>query len=310
MIWSHWRRKGNINNHGYRLLLGPAKWSHVEHTVMAQRTTHKPVTPEKRLSTSNGRRTHVRKNSWDIVTPKVKEIAAGVQAGERSRLAEAITLGGYTCRLSWHHWPVTWCRMTSLTSHMTLLTSHMSYDITDQSHDVLWHHWPVTCVLWHHRPVTCVLWHPDQSHVSYDITYQSQCHHWSVTPSCVYLNEDYKPHPVMAWASSLLYILALVDMSDLWPKPFYICSWKQASSEAQAGTMVVDEGALSPEQAATAGDPQTDTQDWVIRAPWCREVYADWCIWEASHKPRVQGSRLGEFGRELRNCQSEYKMCM
>ena len=88
---------------GYRLLLGPAKWSHVEYTVMAQQATHKPVTPEKRLSTSNGRRTHVRKNSWDIVTPKVKEIAAGVQAGERSRLAEAITLGGYTCRLSRLH---------------------------------------------------------------------------------------------------------------------------------------------------------------------------------------------------------------
>ena len=80
---------------GYRLLLGPAKWSRVEYTVMAKQATHKPVTPEKRLSTSNGLRTHVRKNSEDIITPKMKEIAAGVQAGERSRLAEAITLGGW-----------------------------------------------------------------------------------------------------------------------------------------------------------------------------------------------------------------------
>ena len=95
-----------MHSRGYRLLLGPAKWSHVEHTVMAQWATHKPVTPEtmlKMLSTSNGPRTHVCKNSGDIVTPKVKEITAGVQAGERSRLAEAITLGGYTCILSWLH---------------------------------------------------------------------------------------------------------------------------------------------------------------------------------------------------------------
>ena len=103
MMWSHWRCYGNIHRRGYRLLLGPTKWSRVEHTVMAQQATHKPVTPEKRLSTSNGHRTHVHKTSWDIVTPKMKEIAAGVQAGERSRLDEAITLGGYTCRLSWLH---------------------------------------------------------------------------------------------------------------------------------------------------------------------------------------------------------------
>ena len=100
MMWSHWRCKGNIHSHGYRLL-GTAKWSHVEPTVMAQQATHKPVTPEKMLkrpSTSNGRKTQVCRayHSGDIVTPKMKEIAAGVQAGERSRLAEAITLGGYS----------------------------------------------------------------------------------------------------------------------------------------------------------------------------------------------------------------------
>ena len=113
MMWSHWRSKGNIHSRGYRLLLGPAKWNHVEPTVKAQRATHKPVTPEtmlKRSSTSNGRRTHVHKHSGDIVTPKMKEIAAGVQAGERSRLAEAITLGGYS------------------------VSCMMSFCITDQSH--------------------------------------------------------------------------------------------------------------------------------------------------------------------------------
>ena len=102
MMWSRWRCKGNIHSRGYRLLLRPAKWSHVEPTVMTQRATHKPVTPETMLKKSSNGWTHVNKHSGDIVTPKMKEIAAGVQVGERSRLAEAITLGGYSvsCMMS------------------------------------------------------------------------------------------------------------------------------------------------------------------------------------------------------------------
>ena len=142
-MWSRWRCKGNIHSRGYRLLLRPAKWSPVEPTVMGQRATHKPVTPEtmlKRSSTSNGYRNHVHKHSGDIVTLKMKEIAAGVQAGERSRLAEAITLGGYSVRCMMssyitdqslcvivHHQPVALHHLTSLTSRTA------SSDITDQS---------------------------------------------------------------------------------------------------------------------------------------------------------------------------------
>jgi len=72
----------------------------VQSAVMAQHANLKPGAsserePREEMSANHNYRTRVPIHSGNIVTPRMKEIARGVQAGERSRLAEAITLGGY-----------------------------------------------------------------------------------------------------------------------------------------------------------------------------------------------------------------------
>ena len=77
----------------------------MQSSTMAQHVQHKTGTPpeiEPREGPSGRHSSHSHMHSGDIVTPRLREIARGVQAGERSRLAEAITLGEY-CASSCAH---------------------------------------------------------------------------------------------------------------------------------------------------------------------------------------------------------------